>query len=153
MPVYIVYVSAGRFSPEVKGAVARAITNAHRDLTGTPHFLAQVSFQEQERGNVFLGGVPQGGYTIFVHGHHRLGRPADLKHRLAAKIVDDIAKAASVEKRHIWLYIDEMPANQMIEYGRFLPEPGQEQAWFDAISGEEKAFMNSNVYAQIQNQT
>jgi|APFre7841882724_1041349.scaffolds.fasta_scaffold01679_13 phenylpyruvate tautomerase PptA (4-oxalocrotonate tautomerase family) len=153
MPVYMVYVSAGRFSPEGKGAVARAITNAHRELTGTQHFLAQVSFQEQQAGNVFLGGVQQGGDLIFVHGHHRLGRPADLKHRLAAKIVDDISKAAGVEKRHIWLYIDEMPANQMIEYGRFLPEPGQEQAWFDAISGDEKAFMRSNVFSESQEKT
>jgi phenylpyruvate tautomerase PptA (4-oxalocrotonate tautomerase family) len=82
-----------------------------------------------------------------------LGRPADLKHRLAAKIVDDISKAAGVEKRHIWLYVDEMPANQMIEYGRFLPEPGQEQAWFDAISGDEKAFMSSNVFSESQEKT
>ena len=153
MPVYMVYVSAGRLSPEAKSEVARAITNAHRELTGTQHFLAQVSFQEQPAGNVFPGGAQQGGDLIFVHGHHRLGRTTDLKHRLAAKIVDDIAKAASVETRHIWLYIDEMPANQMIEYGRFLPEPGQEQAWFDAISGDEKAFMRSNVHAQGQNET
>ena len=144
MPVHMVRVSAGRLRAEEKSAVARAITNTHRELTGTPHFLAQVSFQEQEPGNVFPGGVPQGSDTIFVHGHHHLGRPAELKHRLAAKIVDDISRAASVGKRHIWLYLEEMPANRMIEYGRFLPEPGQEEAWFDAISGEEKAFMNSN---------
>ena len=146
MPVYMVYVSAGRLSPEMKGEVARAITDAHRDLTGTQHFLAQISFQEQPTGNVFLGGVEQGGDLIFIHGHHRVGRPVDLKHRLAAKIVDDVAKVMNVEKRHVWLYIDEIPANQMIEYGRFLPEPGQENAWFNAIADDEKEFMKSNVH-------
>ena len=146
MPVYMVYISAGRLSTEAKGEVARAITNAHRDLTGTQHFLAQISFQEQPIGNVFLGGVQQGGDLILIHGHHRLGRAVELKHRLAAKIVDDVAKVANVEKRHIWLYIDEMPANQMIEYGRFLPEPGQENEWFNAIADDEKEFMKSNVH-------
>jgi phenylpyruvate tautomerase PptA (4-oxalocrotonate tautomerase family) len=150
MPVYMVHVSAGRFGPDEKGAIARAITNAHQALTGTQHFLAQVSFQEQPAGNVFIGGVQQGGDLIFVHGHHRAGRPADLRHRLAAKIVDDVSRAASIEKKHIWLYIDEMPANQMFEYGRVLPEPGEEQAWFDAISAEEKAFMRSNVCPEGQ---
>jgi len=153
MPVYMVYVTAGRLRPEQKGEVARAITSAHRKLTGTPHVLAQVSFQEQEPGNVFLGGVPQGSDTILVHGHHRLGRPAEVKRRLAAKIVEDISRAASVEKRHIWLYIDEMPANQMIEYGRFLPEPGHEEARFDDISDDDKAFMDSNVYSDNPNRT
>lgn len=146
MPVYMVYVSAGHLSPEMKGEVARAITDAHRDLTGTQHFLAQISFQEQPTGNVFLGGVEQGGDLIFIHGHHRVGRPVDLKHRLAAKIVDDVAKVMNVGKRHVWLYIDEIPANQMIEYGRFLPEPGQENAWFNAIADDEKEFMKSNVH-------
>ena len=75
-----------------------------------------------------------------------MGRPVHLKHRLAAKIVDDVAKVANVEKRHIWLYIDEMPANQMVEYGRFLPEPGQEIEWFNAIADDEKEFMKSNVH-------
>jgi phenylpyruvate tautomerase PptA (4-oxalocrotonate tautomerase family) len=145
MPVYMVYVSAGRFGAEEKGAIARAITSAHQALTGTQHFLAQVSYQEQPAGNVFLGGVQQSGDLIFVHGHHRAGRPADLKHRLAAKIVEDVSRAASIEKMHIWIYIDEMPANQMFEYGRVLPEPGDEQAWFDAISADEQAFMRSNV--------
>lgn len=153
MPVYMVYVSAGRFRPDEKGAIARAITNAHQAFTGTPHFLAQVSFQEQPVGNVFLGGVQQGGDTIFVHGHHRLGRLADLKHRLAAKIVDDVSRAASVERTHIWLYIDEMPANQMFEYGRVLPEPGEEHAWFDAISADEQAFMRTNVSPEGQDNT
>ena len=99
------------------------------------------------------GGVQQGGDAILVHGHHGLGRPADLELRLAAKIADDIARAASVESRHMRLHIDEMPAHPMIECGRYLPEPRQEQAWFDAMPGDENALMSSSVHLARQNKT
>uniref|UniRef100_UPI003B98816A Cis-3-chloroacrylic acid dehalogenase n=1 Tax=coryneform bacterium TaxID=1728 RepID=UPI003B98816A len=144
-PVYMVYVSQDRLTPSAKHAVAKAITDAHRGLTGTQHFLAQVNFQEQPAGNVFLGGVQQGGDTIFVHGLHREGRSADLKGQLAQRIVDDVSVAAEIDRKHIWVYFGEMPAQQMVDYGRFLPQPGHEGEWFDNLSSDERAFMETNV--------
>ena len=67
-----------------------------------------------------------GSDLIFIHGNHRVGQYVDVKHQLVAKVVDDVSSVAYIEKWRIWLYINEMSANQMIEYGRFVPEPRQE---------------------------
>uniref|UniRef100_UPI0031384A61 T33-18.2 : B n=1 Tax=synthetic construct TaxID=32630 RepID=UPI0031384A61 len=115
--VYMVYVSQDRLTPSAKHAVAQAITDAHLTHTGEEHSLAQVNFQEQPAGNVFLGGVQQGGDTIFVHGLHREGRSDELKQRLITDIIAKVSIAADIDPKHIWVYFGEMPASQMVEYG------------------------------------
>ena len=55
----------------------------------------------------------------------------------AALITDIAAKVqfiAGITPEDIWVYIQEIPAPQMIEFGRVLPEPGAEEAWRQAMS-------------------
>jgi phenylpyruvate tautomerase PptA (4-oxalocrotonate tautomerase family) len=143
MPVYIVYAAVDRLSPGVKEAVARAITDAHRDLTGTNSFLAQIRFQEHEAGDVFHGGVRSTSDSIFVHGLNRLGRAPDVKRRLTERIVRDVAMAVSMPTRDVWVYIDELPATQMAEYGHILPEPGKEAEWLDRLPAADRDYMEA----------
>jgi phenylpyruvate tautomerase PptA (4-oxalocrotonate tautomerase family) len=145
MPVYIVYSSTGQLSPDAKKEVAHAITEAHHALTGTHSFMAQVIFQEQQPGNVFVGGIPQGTANIFVHGMNRLGRSTELKRDPTRRIVADVSKAASTPTRNIWVYIDELPATQMAEYGHLLPQPGQESEWVEGLPAADREYMESTV--------
>lgn len=143
MPVYIVYASIDRLRPAVKEEVARAISDAHRDLTGTNSFLAQVRFQGHQPGNVFLGGVCHKSESVFIHGLNRFGRPENLKRELTERIVSVVAAAMSMPTRDIWVYIDELPATQMAEYGYILPEPGKEAEWLDGLPDIDRDYMES----------
>lgn len=39
------------------------------------------------------------------------------------------------------VYVTEIPARQMAEYGHVLPEPGDEQMWLDGLPAEDRAYM------------
>jgi hypothetical protein len=36
----------------------------------------------------------------------------------------------------IWVYIQDIPATQMVEFGRVLPEPGAEESWRAAMTAQ-----------------
>jgi hypothetical protein len=36
----------------------------------------------------------------------------------------------------VWVYLNELAHTDMIEFGRVLPEPGEEQRWLDQLSPE-----------------
>lgn len=52
-----------------------------------------------------------------------------------------LAKLSGLPKRDVWVYVTEIPARQMAEYGHVLPEPGDEQMWLDGLPAEDRAYM------------
>jgi phenylpyruvate tautomerase PptA (4-oxalocrotonate tautomerase family) len=139
MPSYSVTIRNGDLDDEQKAAIARAITRAHGGVTGTPSYMAQVVFNEIEPHCYFLGGERLKERQIFVHGFTRLGRTRQTKDELIARLTSEVAAAAGSGGGSVWVYISEMPARQMVEFGRVLPAPGDEIAWNDAWSPSEKA--------------
>ena len=45
--------------------------------------------------------------------------------------------------RSVWVYVGELPARQMIEFGHLLPEAGDEPAWTAALPAADREFMQS----------
>ena len=45
-------------------------------------------------------------------------------------------------KEHIWVYLEDLEPNQMIEYGEILPKSGEEKIWFENLSPELKKKLN-----------
>jgi len=39
----------------------------------------------------------------------------------------------------VWIYLQDIPATQMIEFGRFLPAPGEEAEWERQMTPERRA--------------
>ena len=139
MPTYTVTCPAGRLSGEHKRLIAAKITSAHSQGTGAPMFFAQVIFSEVAEGDHYLGGEPLSGDQIFIHGQIRAGRSAQIKTDLMMRIVGDVGAATGIPPGRIWVYISELPPNQMVEFGRVLPEPGAEEAWTSAMPAEDRA--------------
>ncbi|MGE8163684.1 tautomerase family protein [Paraburkholderia sp. NPDC080076] len=133
----------GRVVPYLEDPRAAAITQSHNEATGAQCFFAQVIFNEVIRGNHFIGGSLLRAEQIFVHGHIRAGCPDDKKQLLLSKIVDSVTKIASVERRSVWVYISEIPALQMIEYGHELPLPGQEEHWLENLPQADREYLLS----------
>jgi phenylpyruvate tautomerase PptA (4-oxalocrotonate tautomerase family) len=143
MPTYHCTSPAGLLDAGSKSAIAAAITRIHNTVTGAASFFAQVIFADIAKGNHFMGGAPLASSQIFVHGFIRAGRSVADRERLVSEMVTALADLAGLPRKSVWVYVSEIPARQMAEYGHILPEPGGEQAWLDGLPAEDRAYMQS----------
>lgn len=143
MPTYTVTAPDGRLSNEQRQRIAAAITRIHHEVTRAPTYFAQVVFIDVKPGNYFVGGTALMGDQVFVHGQIRAGRTADDKRRLLLRILEATAEAAAMPKSHVWIYVVDLPAAQMAEFGHILPEPGDESAWTAALPDDERERMQN----------
>ena len=143
MPTYVCTVKEGRLSPDQKSRVAAEVTRIHCEVTGAPTFFAQVIFEEVKPANHFMGGMPLTHDQIFIYGRVRAGRSIQDKLKLIKLMAEAVGKAAGVSRTGVWIYIAELPPRQMIEYGHVLPEPGDEDAWTNALPREDREFMQA----------
>jgi phenylpyruvate tautomerase PptA (4-oxalocrotonate tautomerase family) len=128
----------GRLTELQKIQIAEAVTRAHGDSTGAPYYFVQLTFNEVKPGNCFLGGTQLDSGQIFVHGTIRDGRPTETKDALIARLTADVAIASEMKPNCVWVYLSELPPNQMVEYGRVLPLHGQEAEWSAALPEAER---------------
>ena len=143
MPTYVVTAPTGRLTGEQKAKLAACITEIHCTVTGAPAYFAQVLFTDVAAGNYFLGGKPLKDDNIFVHGQIRAGRGPELKEPLILQIMQSTAEIAQTDPSHVQVYIVDVPARQIAEWGALLPLPGEEAAWNAAIPEHVKQRMNS----------
>lgn len=141
MPTYVVTTSEGRLSPSQKQDIAAQITDIHCSTTGAPAYFAQVIFFEVTEGNYFLAGKPLQKDNIFVHGEIRAGRDSTTKEKLILDIMASIASTAKAEVSNVQVYILDVPARQIAEWGQILPNPGEEAAWDATIPDQIKKRM------------
>lgn len=145
MPTYIVTAPQGRLSPPQKEQMAADITRVHCTVASAPAYFAQVIFNEAPAGNYFVGGQPlQGADHVYVHGHIRAGRDVATKETLVLELMRAVAAAAGLEPHSVQVYIADVPARQIAEYGQLLPLPGDEAAWLEALPPEVRRRMDSS---------
>lgn len=132
MPTYVCSVPAGLLSPEQKAAVAQAISRVHSEATGAPTYFVQVIISECANGSRFLDGVPADG-PVWIRGDIRAGRSEAVRKTMILRMMQEIAPIARVEQSEIWIYLCNLAATDMIEYGHVLPPPGEEAVWFDNL--------------------
>lgn len=144
MPTYRCLITAGSAADARRAEIAKAITNAHHQVTGAPSYFAQVIFDRFTEGDVFVGGEPPGHEHIYVQGFIRDGRSAVDRSALLRRLAQDVAVAAGVAPRVVWVYLAELPARHMIELGEVLPEAGEEAAWAERLPSELRAWMEGH---------
>ncbi len=141
MPTYTISSPKGTLQQEQKRRIAREVTRVHSEVTGANTFFAQVLFVETAEESWFQGGTPEAATPVFLHGQIRAGRSAETKARLLASLVAVVADGSSIPRRQIWAYLHELPPSHMVEYGRVLPEPGQEAQWLADLPADERETM------------
>lgn len=142
MPTYTVSTS-GALSATDKQTIATAITRTHQAVTGAQTFLAQAIFTDISANSWFMGGAPVGPNAVFVHGQIRGGRPTEMRQALLVGLLEATAAAAQVPRTSVWVYLVELPAASMAEYGYILPEPGAEAQWLADLPPGDRALMQS----------
>jgi len=137
MPAYTVTAPAGQLSQTQKQSIATEITRVHCDVTGAPTYFVQVIFNDVQEGNYFRGGRRlEGADNIYVHGRIRAGRNSETKERLLLDLMNAVTEAAGIDSTNVQVYLVEVPARQIVEFGRILPLPGEEDAWWQSMPAQ-----------------
>ena len=126
MPLYICNSRKGTLDSAAKQKIARAITDTHCSVTGAPPlFVHAVFFEEAPQ-------FPLQDKALFVRGTIRKGRTEDQKDQIASSIRKALALHGDTDATSVEAMIRETPASWVLEGGEIMPEPGEEDAWFEA---------------------
>ena len=134
MPTYTVKYSNFNLSQRQKNLLASDISNTHSKCTGANTFFAQVIFQKNEKNSHFMGGKLVKTKEIFLNGQIRSGRTPKVKKQLILSLRKILIKNTNLKKDYVWVYLEDLIPDQMIEYGEVLPQSGQERKWFNSLA-------------------
>ena len=134
MPTYIVKYSNINLSQKQKNSIANDITNTHTKCTGANTFFAQVIFQKNQKNSHFMGGKLVKTKEIFLNGQIRAGRSSKVKKKLILGLRTILIKNTKLQRDFIWVYLEDLLPDQIIDYGEVLPKSGQEKKWFNSLS-------------------
>ena len=134
MPTYTVKYSNINLSKKQKNSIANDITNTHSKFTGANTFFAQVIFQKNEKNSHFMGGKLIKTKEIFLNGQIRAGRTLKVKKHLILGLKKILIKNTNLRSDFVWVYLEDLSPDQMIEYGEVLPQSGHEKKWFNSLS-------------------
>ena len=134
MPTYIVKYSNFNLSQKQKKSIANDISKTHSKFTGANTFFAQVIFQKNEKKSHFMGGKLDKTKEIFLNGQIRSGRTSKVKKQLILGLRKILIKNTNLKKDYVWVYLEDLLPNQMIEYGEVLPKSGHEKKWFNSLT-------------------
>ena len=133
MPTYVCSAAVGRLTPVQKVEIVNSITTIHHEETGAARYFVLVIFQDVAPGNCYLGNRPAPADQIWIRGDIRSGRTNEQKSRMLRRIMQDVGRASGATEDTVWVYLSDLPAENLTEYGRILPLPGQEDAWFSSL--------------------
>ena len=134
MPTYLVKYSNINLSQKQKNSIAYDITKTHSKFTGANTFFAQVIFQKNQKNAHFMGGKLVKTKEVFLNGQIRAGRTSKVKKQLILGLRKILIKNTKLRSDFIWVYLEDLLPDQMIEYGEVLPKSGQEKKWFNSLS-------------------
>ena len=130
MPTYTVTNSNFNISSKQQKKLAEGITKVHNVVTGANTYFAQVIFNKTKKNNHFMGGKKVEEASLFLLGQIRAGRSKEVKDKLISDLKNVLVKNSKLDETQIWVYINDLPPSQMIEYGAVLPDSGKEKEWF-----------------------
>ena len=139
MPTYTVTTANLMLTPAQENSIAAAITDAHHTNTGAPGFFAQVMFVALPERKHYIGGKPNTIPHIFIHGLIRAGRTTVAKAALIQAITSKVRDVSGIGNEDIWVYLQDIASEQMVEFGRVLPEPGAETQWQEGLSPSKRS--------------
>lgn len=132
MPTYAI-TSARPFTAEERARIAQSVTEIHAVEATAPRYFVQVLFNALEPGTIFLGGAPASPDHVWIRADIRAGRSREQKARLMTRLMRETSDILGISEQDVWVYISDIPALGVLEFGTVLPEPGEEEQWLAAL--------------------
>jgi phenylpyruvate tautomerase PptA (4-oxalocrotonate tautomerase family) len=132
MPSYVCSVPNGKLSEGQKQEIAVAITKRHCETTGAPPFFVQVVIEEAGTSKRFIGGKSVDQH-VWIRVDLRSGRTDEQHKEIMLNIMEDVSRISGIPVENVWVYLCKLAPSDMVEYGRVLPKPGEEQQWFASL--------------------
>jgi phenylpyruvate tautomerase PptA (4-oxalocrotonate tautomerase family) len=132
MPTYVCSVPENSVDDRQKAAIAEAISRIHSEETGAPNFFCQIVMEEKKPTDRFLG-PSRASSQIWIRGDIRGGRTEAQRTRIMLRMMQEVGRITGVKDQDVWVYLCNLSPTDMVEYGRVLPKPGDETAWFDRL--------------------
>lgn len=142
MPTYACSTAAGQLTQSQREEIMKRITDVHAEVTGAPRYLVQVVFYDLQPHAHFIGGEAASAGQIWIRADIRSGRTDEQKKQIMERILKAVTEATKVPPEDIWVYISDIPASSVAEYGRVLPAPGGEATWLASFPDALKARMH-----------
>lgn len=132
MPTYA-FTSMQSLTPAQREKIVASVTSIHAVEATAPRFFVQVVFYTVERGSMFIGGEPAPDDHVWVNALIRAGRTKEQKASILRRIMQETSDILGISEQSVWVYISDIPAQGVLEFGNVLPEPGGEEQWLQSL--------------------
>ena len=131
MPTYA-FSTAKELTAEQHKIFVSNVTSIHQVEATCPHYFVQVIFYQVEAGSNLLGGEPAPSDHVWVRADIRVGRRTNKRRRSSTHHAES-SEILGIAEQSVWVYISDIPAQGVLEFGNVLPEPGGEEQWLSSL--------------------
>lgn len=135
MPTYA-FTTARVLTAAQRAAIVESVTEIHTVEATAPRYFVQVVFHRVEPGSIFIGGQPASPDHVWVRADIRSGRTPAQKAKMLRRIMSETSAILGISEQAVWVYMSDIPAHGVLEFGNVLPEPGGEPAWLASLPPE-----------------
>jgi len=132
MPTYA-FSTARVLTTEQRAKLVESVTSIHNVEATAPRYFVQVIFYKVDPGAIFIGGEAASPDHIWVRADIRAGRTKEQKARMLRRIMQETSEILGISEQAVWVYISDIPAQGVLEFGNVLPEPGGEEEWLASL--------------------
>ena len=129
MPVYQCLSPQGLLTKSAKAQIADEITTIHTNATGASELCVNVLFYEIPDGDGFVARKPS--IHSYLFGAIRHGRDLKTRQGMLRDFSRMWTRITGQSEAELLLVLTECDPAKAMEAGLILPEPGDEQEWFD----------------------
>ena len=130
------FTSALALTSEQRARLVDGVTTIHRVEAKAPRYFVQVLFHRAEPGSIFIGGEPASPDHVWVRADIRSGRSLEQKSRMLRRIMRETSEILGMSEQAVWVYISDIPAHGVLEFGNVLPEPGGDAMWLASLPAD-----------------
>lgn len=134
MPTYA-FTTARSLTAGQRARLVDSVTTIHQVEATAPRYFVQVVFYKVEPDSIFIGGEAASPDHVWVRADIRSGRTSEQKSRMLQRIMRETSEILGISEQAVWVYISDIPAQGVLEFGNVLPEPGGEAKWLAALPG------------------
>lgn len=132
MPTYA-FSTARELTSEQRAKIVESVTSIHQIEATAPRYFVQVIFYKVEPESIYIDGKAASADHIWVRADIRSGRTKEQKSRILNRIMQETSDILQTSREDVWVYISDIPAESVAEFGAILPQPGDEEKWLAAL--------------------